>query len=160
MTKSETDFTLKDEVLTFDTEASPFRVTVKGPIIKTDKEQTHDWKVRVACAVRTKRRRIWCPDHQYAVTLQFRFAPRADPSQEGDVDNYIKPVLDGLAAGLFLSDDQDPRDLPREKWNRNTTKELDDSNFRTLLICRLDDLPDGKGVDEEEVCLFVSSREP
>ena len=113
----------------------------------------HDWKVHVACVVKETRRQRWCPAHGYAITLQFRFRERPHRDQEPDLDNCIKPVLDGLAAGLFLCNDRNPRDLCREKWTK--AEGVDDSNFRILLIRRL--LEDANTAEEEEVHLFVST---
>ena len=43
-----------------------------------------------------------------------------------DVDNFVKPIIDALAAGLFCDPQIDPNNIPH--WN------YDDSNFNTLLI--------------------------
>ena len=166
MPNSENDSTLKDRVLRFDGEAASFSETVNGPILNfasKDKEGLREWKVRLARAVQARRGRDWDPDehppneHRYAVTLRFRFQSR--PTKL-DVDNYVKPVLDGLAAGLFLPENEDPGDLSTFAAHNG----VDDSHFRTLLIRRLPDLPDGKEREDEEVHLFISrserSREP
>ena len=75
---------------------------VKGPIINSVTKHTkrlRAWKEKVACAVKAERGGDWCSHHLYAVTLQFCFRERQNPAHEGDLDNYVKPVLDGLAAG-------------------------------------------------------------
>jgi len=139
---------------------------VNGPILNfatKDKKRLRDWKLRLASEVKAKRGRDWDPDehgpgeHRYAVTLRFRF--RSRPTKL-DVDNYVKPVLDGLAAGLFLPENRDPSDLRTFAAHHG----VDDSHFQTLLIRRLLDLPDSKEREDEEVHLFVSrserSREP
>ena len=84
---------------------------------------------------------------------QFRHQPRPQlllPSHGNqknlDVENFIKPVIDALAAGLFCDPDQDPQEIA--KWG------FDDSNFRTLLIHRLDD---ATRRDDEGVAISVSS---
>ena len=146
MSNSESEFTLKDGVLRFKCEPEPFCTRVRGPIINSFpggrqgsarrawNEARQAWKEKVTRAVKDERGGAqWIPEHLYAVTLQFRFHPRPTPL---DVDNFVKPVLDGLRDGLCV----------------------DDSNFRTLLIRRLPDLPDDK--EPEEVRLFVSSTEP
>ena len=139
MSNPEREFTLEDGVLTFDGEARPCPWTVKGPIIRfvrsqrqrqRDPQALADWKQTVASAVEDERGGAqWSREHLYAVTLQFRFCRHEN--QKLDVDNYVKPVLDGLAEGLGV----------------------DDSNFRTLLIHRL---PNAATLDKEEVRLFVS----
>ena len=158
MPNSETEFTLKDGVLKFIGAAEPIFWWVSGrPITSTTKHRRklRRWKEDVACAVKANRGDQWCSKnskHLYAVTLQFRFCQRSHPSHEGDLDNYVKPVLDGLAAGLFLEEKKDPRDrhhLPTFAVHHG----VDDSNFRILLIRRLD----VKAEEEEGVCIFISS---
>ena len=141
MTNSESDFTVTDGVLSFDGNA-PFRATVKGRPINSYsggrkgqkrrdwKEERKAWKKRVTHIVKDERERAqWKPADRYAVTLQFRFCPNYE-NEKRDVDNYVKPVLDGLRDGLGV----------------------DDSRFRILLIRRLD--VESK---EEGVRIFVSS---
>ena len=152
MPNSESDFTMKDGVLRFKGEAKSFCKRVKGPVINSvpsrkKRRALRCWKVGLARQVKAEREARWCPDHLYAVTLQFRFDPR--PTKL-DVDNYVKPVLDGLAAGLFLPDGTDPGEVERFDVHHD----VDDSNFRILLIHRL---PDAEPPEEEGVCLFVSS---
>ena len=134
MSLSESEFTLKDGVLRFNGEARSFRATVEGSIINPQTQpslRVQDWKEKVARAVKAKRGGAqWCSKHRYAVTLQFRFCRH--PNQKLDVDNFVKPVLDGLRDGLCV----------------------DDSRFRILLIHRL---PNAETTEEEVVCLFVSS---
>ena len=67
-----------------------------------------------------------------------------------DVDNFVKPVLDGLAAGLFYPENTDSREIPRFDIHHG----VDDSNFWILLIHRL---PNPPSHEEEGVRLFVSS---
>ena len=150
MPNSESDFTMKDGVLRFKGEAKSFCMRVKGPVINSvpsrkKRRALRCWKVRLAREVKAEREARWCPDHLYAVTLQFRFHRR--PTKL-DVDNYVKPVLDGLAAGLFL--DKDPGEIETFAAHHG----VDDSNFRILLIHRL---PDAETPEEEGICLFVSS---
>jgi len=159
MSIPESEFTLKDGVLRFNDEAKRVATSVKGRIINSRSggrqgsarqawnRARQAWIRDVACVVKAKRGRDrWCSKHRYAVTLQFRFHPRPTPL---DVDNYVKPVLDGLAAGLFS--EKDPADIETFAAHNG----VDDSNFRTLLIRRLPDLPDDQ--EPEEVRLFVSS---
>ena len=164
MPNTESEFTLKDGVLRFKHEANSFPPTtvkgLKGKIIRFNRSHEQkqrepraleEWEVEVARAVKAKRAGVpWNSAHRYAVTLQFRFRQRQHRSQEGDLDNYVKPVLDGLAAGLFLPEDTDPGDV----WPFTVHRGVNDQNFRTLLIRRVDDLNDDN--EPEEVRLFVS----
>ncbi|MCY4628499.1 MAG: RusA family crossover junction endodeoxyribonuclease [Acidobacteria bacterium] len=140
MLNSESDFTIKRGVVRFHTEARSFCATAKGRIINPQTQpslRVQDWKDKVECAVKAARGGAqWSCADRYAVTLQFRFGfgPGCFRSkdQKLDVDNFVKPVVDGLAKGLGV----------------------DDSNFRILLIRRLDDV---ETLAEEGVRLFVSS---
>ena len=145
MSKPESDLTMIDGVLRFKGEPEPVSWWVegspinsfaggrKGPAYQAWNKARHTWVTDVTRAVKAERGAPWSPADRYAVTLQFRFRP-AYENEKRDVDNYIKPVLDGLADGLGV----------------------DDSNFRILLIHRL---PDAESPAEEGVRLFVSSTE-
>ena len=154
MPNRECSFSLRDGVIQFDEPTTELnRTWVPGPVINatTDKtEKLRDWKVTVGCAIKDVRGKApWSPKDLYAVTLEFRF----HRNQTLDVDNFVKPVLDGLAAGLFCPEDKEPREIPRFDINHG----IDDSNFRILLIHRLPDPPHPK---DEGVRLFVSSTRP
>jgi len=152
MANSESGLTMKDGVLMFKGQPEPVPWWVKGPVINSvteHKKKLREWKEKVALAVKDRRGGDpWCSDHLYAVTLQFHFRPLRNQKQ--DVDNFVKPVLDGLAAGLFLSEDQDVREIPTFAAQHG----VDDSNFRILLIHRL---RNAETEAEEGVRLFVSS---
>lgn len=132
MSNSESDLTLIDGVLTFNGEPEPVPWWVEGPIVHPKHgDRRPAWRKKVAAKVNAERGKApWVPEDRYAVTLQFRFSRHQN--QKLDVDNYVKPVLDGLADGL----------------------RVDDSNFRILLIHRL---RDAESREEEGVRLFVSS---
>ena len=158
MLNSESDFTISDGVLKFKDEhrSFPAPLWVEGEPIhshrKDKKSALRRRKECVACAVKADRGGApWDRTHLYAITLEFRFRRRPHSSQEGDVDNYVKGVLDALAAGLFLPESEDPCDLP-ETWAMKDG--VDDSNFRILLIRRL---PNAETPEEEGVRLFVST---
>ena len=162
MSPSEGEFSLSAGVIRFKEEANAVSMGIQGPIInsvpsnkkrkKKKKQALRDWKEKVACAVKAERGGApWSPHDLYAVTLEFRF--HRHPNQILDVDNFVKPVLDGLAAGLFCPEDTDPREIPRFDINHG----VDDSNFRTLLIHRS---PDAPSRDQERVDVFVSSTRP
>ena len=108
---------------------------------RTGKARLDEWKVQVASAVKAKRgRRAWNSNAKFAVSIGFAFNAANHGSQPLDVENFLKPVVDALAAGLFCDNATDPRGI--SLWN------YDDSNFDTLLIHRLPDAPrrDGEGV--------------
>ena len=118
---------------------------VSGTIINSvpdRKDAQLDWKRRIASEVRDARGGgPWDAGQRYAISLALRFCPALHGHRSDfDVENFIKPVLDGLAAGLFSPPEQDPRLIKRFDY--------DDSNFSTLFIHRLSDAarPDGEGV--------------
>ena len=121
-------------------------VAVGGYIVNSiteNKARLNDWKVRVASAVKAERGAWqWDEGAKFAISIGFRF--NTNSGWHGytplDVENFLKPVVDALAAGLFCDNATDPGRIA--KWD------YDDSNFDTLLIHRLPDAPrrDGEGV--------------
>lgn len=108
------------------------------------------WKLKVASDVRAERGDTpWEPEDRSVVTLGFSFCPElhGGPWQRLDVENYVKPTLDALAAGLFSEPGEDLASIPR--WD------YDDSSFSTLLIHRL---PDAASAADEGVAVFVSAK--
>ena len=91
----------------------------------------------------------WDLGDNYAISLAFRFYSgfHGGLRQGLDVENFIKPVLDAVAAGLFCDTETDPREI--KKWGFN------DSNFNTLFIHRLPNALESK---EEGVAVNVSSE--
>ena len=151
MPTSKSEFSLKKRVIEFEDPVRPlFSTQVQDTIINSITDHTtklRKWKVRVARAVKEKRGQgAWSPHDRYAVTLKFHFHPGNHGHQLLDVENFVKPVIDAVAAGLFCSEQTNPGDI--QHWN------FDDSNFSTLLIHRG---PDAPSQDQERVNVFVSS---
>ena len=127
---------------------------VSGTIINsiTDglrgRERQQEWKVSVASEVKKVRgAAAWNPSGNFAISLGFSFHLPSHGNQKNlDVENFIKPVIDALAAGLFCDPGQDPREIAEWRY--------DDSNFRTLLIHRLED---ASRSENEGVSISVSS---
>ena len=115
---------------------------------RTGKARLDGWKIQVASEVKAARGgRAWNSNAKFAVSIGFAFNAANHGSQPLDVENFLKPVVDALAAGLFCDNATDPRNI--RTWN------YDDSNFDTLLIHRLPDAPrrDGEGV---AICVSAS----
>lgn len=125
-------------------EARGLELRVSGEIVNSITERKDaqlDWKRRIASEVRDARGGgPWDAGQRYAISLALRFCPALHGNRALDVENFVKPVLDGLAAGLFSPPEQDPRLIRRFDY--------DDSNFSTLFIHCLPDAarPDGEGV--------------
>ena len=151
MPNADCEFALKDGVLEFKDPARRLPSTwVQGTIVNsfTVGPQQQVWKRTVASAIRRVRDGSpWDPRDLYAVTLEFRFHPGNHQNQELDVENYVKPVIDAVAAGLFQEEEKDPSEI--ETWD------FPDSNFRTLLIHRA---TDPKDRSREGVHISVSVR--
>ncbi len=110
------------------------------------KQRTRAWKVKVTSSVKHARGvKIWNPHWQYAITIGCSFCLALHGNQPLDVENYLKPSIDALAAGLFSSDEQDSRSIQRYNY--------DDSNFKYLFVYRL---PDAQIASEEGAAFCVS----
>ena len=115
---------------------------------RTGKARLDKWKAEVMSAVKAKRGgREWNSNAKFAISIGFRFNMANHYNRKLDVENFLKPVVDALAAGLFCDNETDAKDV--RIWN------YDDSNFDTLLIHRLPDAPrrDGEGV---AICVSAS----
>ena len=126
------------------------RLPVTGSIINSvteRKDSLQAWKVKIASEVKAARETPWNPGNDYAITLSLSFHLANHGNRPLDVDNFVKPIIDALAAGLFCDPQTDPNDIPR--WNYN------DSNFNTLLIRRL---PDATAPDKEGIAICASAR--
>lgn len=133
----------------FADEARGLELRISGEIVNSITERKDaqlEWKRRIASEVRDARGGgLWDAGQRYAISLALRFCPATHGNQPLDVENFVKPVLDGLAAGLFSPPGQDPRAIERFNY--------DDSNFSTLFIHRL---PDAARPDDEGVAISVS----
>ena len=117
---------------------------------ETGKAKLLDWKRRLSHKVNSIRGDDpWRDSDEYAVSLAFRFHPghHGGTRHNLDVENYIKPIIDAVAAGLFCDNQTDP--LTMNSWN------FDDSNFNTLLIQRL---PDTSNPEAEGIAVYISAR--
>ena len=119
------------------------------PTSPLGKDVLAKWKVQVASRVKEARgERPWEPGDSYAITIGFSFhLPSHGNQKQMDVENFVKPTVDALAAGLFCPAQVNPQDIQR--WN------YDDSRFTTLLIHRL---PDALSRGAEGAAIAVSSR--
>lgn len=146
------EFALQDGVLEFKEPARKLlSMWVQGTVVNfiAEKEKQQIWKMTVASAIKSARDDSpWDPLDVYAVTLEFRFHADNHGNQKLDVENYVKPVVDAVAAGLFVDEQKDLSGIG--------TWDFPDSNFRTLLIHRAADPGDRHG---EGVHVSVSVRE-
>ena len=112
------------------------------------KENLQAWKVKIASEVKAVRgASAWNSGDEYDITLALSFHPANHGNRPLDAENFIKPILDALAAGLFCNPNTAPHSISH--WN------YDDSNFKTLLIHRL---PDAASRELEGIAICVSAR--
>jgi len=77
--------------------------------------------------------------NKFAISLGMKFTQdHPNQDQQFDVDNFIKPIFQGIAAGLF-SDGELPPDI-------EDFRKYDDSCFTHLYVERLDDRAESGGV--------------
>ena len=119
--------------------------TIKGKIINsvvdsTKKQELLEWKQKIAKTIHHERKgKIYSPNNHFTISLSFRFSPSLHGNAKLDVENYMKPILDGIAAGLFCEIKQDPFQI--------TKFDYDDSNFERLYIEKLKDCnPTDEGI--------------
>ena len=118
------------------------------PTGNAGKARTANWKVQVASAVMAVRGTDpWNPSKEFAISLGMRFHLPSHGYRQLDPENFMKPIIDAVAAGLFCEPDVNPAHIQR--WD------FDDSNFRTLLVHRL---PDAEVKSEEGMAISISYR--
>ena len=146
---------LRIHVVSFNDETRTLSFNVKGIIgnfaatSERGKFYYQEWKRLVASAAKTLRGdSAWSTQSHYCITCGFTFHMPSHGNRKLDVENFIKATLDALAAGLFCSEDQDPRQIQRYDY--------DDSNFRYLFIQRLED---ALTESDEGVAINISVRE-
>jgi len=110
-----------------------------------DKENQLQWKRTIAKSVYlSKTSESHSSEDYYAISLNMRFNLKNNHAKKLDVENYVKPVLDAIAMGLFSHD----ADL-----DKITKFDADDSNFNHLYIERSKDVA---SPSEEGITIVVS----
>lgn len=139
------------------TKDDPLCLPIKGYIANSvppqsdvGKKRAKLWKPRIASKVKAARgASAWKASDEFAISLAFSF--NINSGWHGrkplDVENYVKPVIDAIAAGLFCCKHTDVDSIAEWKY--------DDSNFKTLLIHRL---PDAETCCDEGIAVCVSVR--
>lgn len=116
------------------------------PTSERGKQVLAEWRRLVATEAKRARGPVRVGPHRhYAVCVGFSFCPRAHGNQALDIENFVKPTVDALAAGLFCDGEQDPACIAKYDY--------DDSNFVFMLLQRL---PDAGHEASEGAALFVS----
>jgi len=127
-----------------------FQKIIRGRIINSvvdspKKQELLNWKQRIAKAIFDSRNgQEFSPDNHYTISLSLKFCPSLHGNLKLDVENYIKPILDGIAAGLFCSTEQNPAQI--------TKFDFDDSNFDKFFV---EKLPNGLEERDELVIITI-----
>ena len=124
------------------------RGTIGNAITTSDcgRRTKETWRVTVArCVTQQRGSSPWDGECVCAVSLALRFCMSLHGNRRLDVENYVKPSLDALAAGLFC--DSGTELEARDRWD------FGDSVFRHLFIHRLNDAER----PEDEGALFCVS---
>ena len=130
----------------------PICLRVGGEIVNefTDKTAKKlEWKRRLASEVKLMRGDTpWDSGDDYAISLALKFYPgyHGGSAQRLDVENFIKPIIDAIAAGLFCDTHTDTSKI--ERWD------FGDSNFNTLFVHRF---PDTGDPEAEGIATYIST---
>ena len=124
----------KISFLNFDGD-EPIRVIVRGNIINSVgdgakyKAKALSWKQKIAKAVKEKRKGVQDPKMLYAISVTMHFHLATHGNRELDAENFLKPILDATAAGLFEEEDKKLGELHDFRY--------DDSNFENVYFDRM-----------------------
>ena len=104
-------------------DGKPIRVFVRGRIANSvdPRERTLPWKQKIAQAITDERNGVQNPENFYAISVTMQFHPPTHGNSKLDAENYLKPILDATAAGLFADENTNPSEITRFGY--------DDSNF-------------------------------
>jgi hypothetical protein len=128
------------------------QIHINGKIINSvvDSNKKLDllqWKQKITKHVMSERKMAYDPNDMYLISLGLRFCPQNHGNLKLDVENYIKPIIDGIAAGLFCNLGTNPTDITRFDY--------DDSNFNNLYVERL---PNTQSVNHEGIIISISKK--
>jgi hypothetical protein len=116
------------------------------PTSANGKSVLRNWKIAVADAAKKHRQaKILNPKWIYSISVGYSFHAPSHGNQELDVENFLKPTIDALAAGLFCSVEQDVAAIGRYNY--------DDSNFRYLFPHKP---PDARAAVDEGAAVYIS----
>ena len=131
--------------LEFENDKSVIMKVVRGKLAnvqtKRGKKKRLLWQQHISKEIRTKRGPVSRnKNSDYVISLGMKFSvPHPNQKQPVDVDNFIKPIFAGIAAGLFDNSEEVPSTLEK-------LKDFDDSHFRYLYVERLNNIQNEDGV--------------
>ena len=132
------------------------RALVVGTVTRYSRETRKtgafdNWRRKVAAKVKADRGAVpWEVGGGYTISLALRLdLHKNHNNNDGDLDNFAKPIIDAIAFGLFCPAEVDP--LTTKNWKDYNDRS---STFGTLFVHRLPDSCD----EPEGVAIYVSRR--
>ena len=117
--------------LSFDGD-KPIMTLVRGRIensVTENKERSKAWKQKITQQIMKKRDGVQNNENHYAISVSMKFHLKTHGNLKLDAENYLKPILDGVAAGLFVPDNTNPSEISHFNY--------DDSNFDKVYFEKL-----------------------
>ena len=118
------------------------------PTTPVGRKRLQEWKRKIAIQINSKRKSVQNSDNIYAIIIGMKFHPLTHGNQKLDLDNFSKPIIDAVAAGLFCNDNEDLSTL-------TTYNQFDDSNFQHIYLEKLSDASSSQG---ELIIILVSQK--
>jgi len=100
---------------------------VINSVVSPNKKQLiRAWKYKIANNIYKKKKPLL--DKLAVLSITFFFCKKIRGNRKFDLDNYVKPVIDGIAKGLFS------KDWKREKKQEKVRFGEDDSIFKKIYL--------------------------
>lgn len=137
--------------LEFENDKSVILAVVPGKLAnvqtKPGRKKRLLWQQKISKVIKAKRGVTpRNKNSDYVISLGMKFSSsHPNQKQPVDVDNFIKPIFAGIAAGLFGNSE--------EIHSMEKFKDFDDSHFRYLYVERLDNIQ-----NEDGVAIVISSK--
>lgn len=141
-------------ILTFPNSSFSVTITVFGmianftPTTQRGRKRLQEWKRKIALQIQSSKSLPLDSNCSFTISIGMKFHPLTHGYQKLDLDNYSKPILDAIAAGLFSDENTDLSNL-------TTYNQFDDSNFHHIYLERL---PDADSADRESIIIHVSQK--
>jgi len=124
----------------------PIMILVQGRIVNSvdgNKERSKAWKEKITHEIMKKRKGIHNNERKHAISVSMKFHLKSHGGNKLDAENFLKPILDAVAAGLFVSEDTNPSEIERF--------DFDDSNFDNVYFEKL-----APAESNEDECVIIT----
>ena len=139
----------KISYLNFDGD-EPIMTLIRGRIVNSvdeNKERSKAWKEKITREIIKKRDGVQNNEKQHAISVSMKFHLKTHGNLKLDAENYLKPILDGVAAGLFVPDNTNPSEILHFNY--------DDSNFDKVYF---EKLSPALTFEDEFVTIIISKK--